>query len=131
MSRIREVIDVALPVSAAFRRWRQFEETPPFRERTGVLVSVDDPALESAVTLAGVVTFAPLGPSRTRIGLELDLKTEAGFGAGTDPGAAPAGGDATPALEIISHGLRQDLDRFRQSIESLELIDAGLWTGLE
>jgi uncharacterized membrane protein len=132
---VQEEIEVAVPVSAAYRQWTQFEEFPSFMEGVDEVKQLDDTLLHWAVTVAGrraewdakiverkpdrritwasvdgkntwgSVTFEPLGAERTRIRLAMSFAAD---------GAAEQAGSA---LGLDTQRVRGDLERFRDLVE--------------
>ena len=127
-----EEIEVAVPVSAAYSQWTQFEEFPKFMEGVDEVTQLDDSLLHWAVSLAGKhaewdariverqpdreiawesidgrlsrssVTFEPAGPSTTRVRLEHSYRMSGPLENAGSSGAR----------------VRGDLERFRELIES-------------
>ncbi len=55
MSRIREQIEVAVPVRVAYEQWTEFESFARFMAGIDRVVQVDERTLEWTATVAGVV----------------------------------------------------------------------------
>ncbi|MGI8335693.1 SRPBCC family protein [Actinomadura scrupuli] len=136
MSKIKESVDVAVPVRAAYNEWTQFEEFPQFMEgidrieqstetRTHWETSIagvrrefeaeiieqhpDDSIAWSSTgrpLQAGVISFHHLGPDQTRVTLQMDYEPE---------GLAERAGDR---LGIIRHRIRRNLERFKHYAEA-------------
>ena len=135
MSRIKEQIEVDVPVRVAYDQWTQFESFPQFMEGVDRVVQLDDKTLEWTASIAGKtkhwraeileqqpdrvvswrsiegaqndgsIAFEPLGPDKTRATLQLDVEPE---------GLVEKAGDA---LGIVERRVRGDLERFREFIE--------------
>jgi uncharacterized membrane protein len=146
MSRIQERIEVDVPVSTAYNQWTQFESFPMFMEGVERVVQLDDATLEWTASIAGqarhwraritdqapdqriawastsgarndgMVAFEPLGPSRTRIDLVVDVEPE---------GPAEKVGDA---LGVVKGRVAGDLRRFKSFIEARG-VETGAWRG--
>lgn len=146
MSRIIEDIEVDVPVSVTYNQWTQFESFSKFMEGVDRVAQLNDTTLEWTATIAGktkhwraeiveqrpdeliswrsidgtqndgVVRFEPLGPSRTRIVLQLDIEPE---------GFVEKAGDA---LGVVERRVRGDLERFRDFIEARGQA-TGAWRG--
>ena len=143
---IEEEIEVAVPVTAAYNQWTQFEEFPRFMDGVDEVTQLDDTLLHWAVTVGGkhaewnakiieqepdrrivwestdgrksrgTVTFVEAGPERSRIRLHMTYRSE---------DAAERVGSA---LGLDSRRVRGDLERFRDLIEARSS-DAGGWRG--
>lgn len=146
MASIEQSIEVAVPLSAAYNQWTQFEEFPRFMENVSEVRQLDDTHLhwvaefggrrhewDAEVTEqkpdervawrntdgkenAGVVTFHRLDDDHTRLMVQMDF--------------VPAGileklGDAIGAPERRVEG---DLERFKELIESSGS-ESGGWRG--
>lgn len=146
MSRISESIDVDVPTRIAYDQWTQFESFPKFMDGVEKVVQVDDTTVDWTASIAGRtkqwrariteqqpdeliawrsvdgarndgrVEFESLGPTRTRITLELDVEPD---------GALEAAGDA---LGLVEGRVRGDLERFRDFIEAQQ-VPTGAWRG--
>src|SRR4051812_38303935 len=146
MTKVEKSIDVDVPVTTAYNQWTQFEQFPQFmsgieqveqldertlrwvaeiagvrREWTAtVLEQVPDRkvawAATEGATNAGAVSFAPIGPARTRVTLNLDYEPE---------GLVEKAGDAIGFVERQAVG---DLERFKTFIES-QGRESGGWRG--
>jgi len=144
VSRIREQIEVAVPVRVAYEQWTEFESFPKFMAGIDRVVQVDDRTLEWTATVAGVVKhwqaeitelrqneavawrsidgarydgrirFRPLDSERTIVEVELDVEPE---------GLVEKAADA---LGVVERRVRSDLVRFRDYIESRPE-PAGAW----
>jgi uncharacterized membrane protein len=131
-----EEIEVEAPVSATYDRWTRFEEFPKFMEGVDEVKRLDDSLLHWAVTVGGkraewdarivdqepdrriawesvdgkrtrgTVTFAPAGPTRTRVRVNMTY---------TADGAAEQIGSAAG---LDDRRIRGDLERFRDLIEA-------------
>ena len=143
---IDKSIEVEVPLSTAYNQWAQFEEFPRFMEGVKQVRQLDDKRLEwiaeiggrSVTWLAeitsqepdlrigwrsiggaansGVVNFEALGPSRTRVRLNLQFAPE---------GAVESAGGA---LGVVSKRVAGDLERFKQYIEARGR-ETGAWRG--
>ena len=146
MSHISESIDVEVPCSVAYDQWTQFESFPQFMEGIERVDQVDDTTVDWTASIAGRtkhwrarieeqrpdelvswrsvegapndgrVEFESLGPSRTRVMLELDIEPD---------GAIESAGDA---LGIVEGRVRGDLKRFKAFIEG-QGAATGAWRG--
>jgi uncharacterized membrane protein len=146
MSRISDQIEVNVPVSTAYNQWTQFESFPRFMEGVERVVQVDDRTLEWTAEIGGqekhwraeiteqepdrhiawrstsgarndgLVQFEALGPSRSRVSLELDVEPE---------GPVETAGDA---LGVVERRVKGDLERFREFIEARGT-ETGAWRG--
>jgi uncharacterized membrane protein len=146
MSHISETIDVDVPVRVAYDQWTQFESFPKFMDGVEKVVQVDDTTVDWTASIAGRtkqwrariveqepdqlvawrsidgarndgrVEFETLGPSRTRVVLELDVEPD---------GAIESVGDA---LGIVEGRVRGDLERFKTYIEGRQ-VATGAWRG--
>jgi uncharacterized membrane protein len=133
-------------VSDVYNQWTQFEEFPQFMGGVEQVQQKDDTHLHWKAKVAGQtaewdaeiteqvpdrviawratdgaqnegrVQFQPEGDGATRVSLELDVEPE---------GAVQTAGDMMGALQTQ---VRQDLDRFKQLIESREQA-SGEWRG--
>jgi uncharacterized membrane protein len=143
---VSEEIEVDVPVSAAYNQWTQFEQFPSFMDGVESVTQLDDALLRWVATVGGrraeweakildqdpdrriswvstegkdtrgTVMFTPLGPSRTKLQIELTYTPE-----GTLEQAGSAAG-------IDRRRVRGDLERFKQLIESQGTED-GAWRG--
>jgi len=146
MSTVEQTIDVDVPVRAAYDQWTQFESFPQFMEgvervdqltdtRTHWITKIggvqrefdaeiteqhpDERVAWAAVDgplQAGVVTFRPLDPAKTRVELHLEFAPE---------GAVEKAGDK---LGIVQRRIKGDLERFKKFIESRGK-PTGSWRG--
>ena len=146
MSRISETIDVAVPVRVAYDQWTQFESFPEFMEGIDKVVQVDDTTVDWTASIAGRtkqwraritdqepdtlvawrsidgarndgrVEFESLGPTNTRLLLELDVEPE---------GVIESAG---AALGVVEGRVRGDLERFKTFIEGRQ-VATGAWRG--
>jgi uncharacterized membrane protein len=145
-SRIEKSIDVNVPVSTAYNQWTQFEEFPRFMEGVRDVRQLDDTHLRwraeiggkektwdaviteqipderiawrstSGATNAGVVTFHRLGPTKTRVMLQMEYDPE---------GLVENVGDF---VGVTSRRIEGDLERFKTFIESRGR-ETGAWRG--
>jgi uncharacterized membrane protein len=146
MSTVEQSIDVGVPVRTAYDQWTQFESFPQFMEgvervdqitdtRTHWVTKIggvqrefdaeiteqhpDERVAWAAVDgplQAGVVTFRPLEPTRTRVQLHMEYAPE---------GVVEKTGDK---LGIVQHRVKGDLERFKSFIESRGTATGG-WRG--
>ena len=146
MAHVSEEIRVERPVSDVYNQWTQFEEFPEFMGGVEQVQQKDDTHLHWKAKIAGQtaewdaeiteqvpdrviawratdgaqnegrVQFQPEGDGATRVSLELDVEPE---------GVVQTAGDMMGALQTQ---VRQDLDRFKQLIESREQA-SGEWRG--
>jgi uncharacterized membrane protein len=143
---ITESIDVNVPVRTAYNQWTQFETFPQFmggvdsitqQDAThthwktsigGVQREFDAEITEQhpdervawkstdGTTHAGVVTFHRLSDDETRVTVQLDWQPE---GLVEKAGAA---------VGLDDHRVKQDLNRFKEFIES-HRVETGAWRG--
>ena len=146
MATIEKSIDVAVPVRTAYHQWTQFEEFPRVMEGVERVEQIDDTHLhwvasvagkrkewnariteqlpdervawtsQSGARNAGVVTFHKLGPSTTRIMLQLEYEPA---------DVVETVGDK---LGFMTNRVRGDLERFKQFIEERGR-ETGAWRG--
>ncbi len=146
MAHVSEEIRVERPVSDVYNQWTQFEEFPEFMGSVEQVQQQDDTHLHWKATVAGQtaewdaeiteqvpdrviawrategvqnegrVQFQAEGDGATRVSLELVVEPE---------GVVQTAGDMMGALQSQ---VRQDLDRFKQLIESREQA-SGEWRG--
>ncbi|MFL5779606.1 MAG: SRPBCC family protein [Chloroflexota bacterium] len=146
MSKVKDSIEVDVPVRTAYDQWTQFESFPEFMEGVKRVVQLDDKTLEWTAEIAGkektwqaeiveqvpdtrvawrsldgapnggVVEFQPAGPNRAQIMLELEAEPE---------GPVEKAGDA---LGFLDRRVKGDLKRFREFIESRQ-VPTGAWRG--
>jgi len=146
MSQVEETIEVEVPVTTAYNQWTQFEEFPKFMETVDEIRQVDDTHLhwvvsaggkqeefdaviteqipdvrvawttESGPKHAGVVDFHRLSDDRTQIVVLMDSEPD-----GLVEKAAAAVG-------LVGRGVRGDLERFKEMIES-QGHESGAWRG--
>jgi len=146
MATIEKLIDVEVPVRAAYNQWTQFEEFPRFMEGVLEVRQLDDHHLHwrakvggqektwdaeiteqrpddrivwrarSGAANAGLVMFHRLAEGRTRIMLHLEYEPE---------GVVEKAGDA---VGIVSHRVEGDLLRFKEFIEARGR-ETGGWRG--
>jgi uncharacterized membrane protein len=146
MTQVTESVDVAVPVSAAYNQWTQFEEFPKFMGGVEQVQQLDDTHLRWAAQVAGkreewdaqiveqrpdqriawaatggkgnagVVTFEPLGSEETRVTVQMDWQPE---GVLENIGAA---------IGMDDHQVSKDLDRFKELIEGRGT-ETGAWRG--
>ena len=146
MSNIERSIDVNVPVSTAYNQWTQFEQFPQFMDGVESVKQLDDTHLHWVAEIAGKrhewdaeimyqdpdrhvawratdgkrntgsVRFERLGDERTRIKVRMEWETE---------GVAEAAGEA---LGVDDRGVRADLKRFKELVESRGR-ETGAWRG--
>jgi uncharacterized membrane protein len=146
MARVTKNIEVDVPVRTAYNQWTQFEEFPKFMEGVERVDQLDNRRLRwkakvgpkseewdaeireqvpdekviwtatSGAENAGMVTFDPLGPSKTRVHLEMSYDPE---------GFVEKVGDA---LGFMNRRVEGDLQRFKEYIEARG-IETGAWRG--
>ena len=146
MARVEKTIDVDVPVRTAYNQWTQFEEFPRFMEGVHEVTQMDERRLHwradvggqdqewdaeireqvpdqkiiwkstSGAGNAGMVTFDQLGPSKTRVHLEMSYDPE---------GFVENVGDK---LGVISRRVEGDLERFKSFIEERGA-ESGGWRG--
>jgi uncharacterized membrane protein len=146
MERIQESIDVECPVHTVYNQWTQFEEFPRFMEGVKKVTQLGDKRIhwvaeiagkqkewnaniteqvpdqriawqsESGESTSGIVSFEKLGPSQTRINLEISY----------DPkGLVESAGDA---VGVVSRRVENDLEHFKEFIENRGE-ETGAWRG--
>jgi uncharacterized membrane protein len=146
METIKESIDVNVPVTTAYNQWTQFEDFPKFMEGVESVEQVDDTHLRWIAEVNGerrewraeiveqvpdqkvawraldgegpngVVTFEPVGEDKTVVIVEMSYEPE---GIKEQLGAK---------VGLDSRGVKQDLVRFKELIESLG-VETGAWRG--
>jgi uncharacterized membrane protein len=146
VSSIEETIEVDVPINVAYNQWTQFEEFPRFMEGVEAVRQLDDTRLRWTAEIAGVhrewdaeiteqrpdervawrattgtqnagvVTFEPIAPARTKVVLQLDLDPE---------GIVEQVGDKLGFVERRASG---DLERFKEFIEERGTA-TGAWRG--
>ena len=146
MSRIVETTDVEVPVRVAYDQWTQFEEFPRFMDGVKSVEQLNDTTLAWNAEINGIdrswraeiseqepdtvvawhstsgakndgrVSFEPIGGSRTRVTLELEVEPE---------GVVEKAGDA---LGFVQRQVEGDLRRFKEYIESRGTPTGG-WRG--
>jgi uncharacterized membrane protein len=146
MSQVIETIDVDVPVEQAYNQWTQFETFPQFLSYVKEITQQDDTHNHWTVNIggvqrefdtvvteqhpdervawtavdgkehAGVVTFHKLGPSQTRVTVQLDWQAE---------NLVEKIGEA---LNIDDHAIKKDLEQFKSFIESRPS-ETGAWRG--
>jgi uncharacterized membrane protein len=143
---IEQSTEVAVPVHTAYDQWTQFEEFPKFMDGVEEVRQIDDTHVHWVAKVAGqrrewdarivdqipdsrvawesvagtpnggVVTFHPLGDSRTKIVVAMDHQPE---------GVADAVGSV---LGLPQRRVRGDLERFRDLVERRGSA-TGAWRG--
>ena len=145
METLEESIDVAVPRTAAYNQWTQFEEFPRFMEGVESVTQVDDEHVHWIAEIAGVrkewdaqitrqlpdeeIDWVGLGapdnrgrvvfqdiPEGTRITMMLDYEPE---------GPVEKVGDA---LGVVQRRVRGDMQRFKEFIEARGR-ETGAWRG--
>jgi uncharacterized membrane protein len=146
MATIEKSIEVEVPVNVAYDQWTQFEEFPRFMEGVKSVRQLDNTHLEWTAEIggqehtweaeithqepdrliswravegkynSGKVTFEPLGPSQSRINVEMTYDAE---------GMKEALGSA---LGFDSRRVEGDLERFKEFIEERQT-QTGAWEG--
>jgi uncharacterized membrane protein len=139
-------IEVDVPIRTAYDQWTQFEEFPKFMDGVDRVTQVTDDRLHWEVGIGGVrrefdaeiveqhpdkvvawrtldgpthtgeVRFEPIGQSRTRVELRMEVEPE---------GIAEKAGEA---LGVIDHRIKADLERFKAFIETIGAQTGG-WRG--
>lgn len=147
MARVEKTIEVAVPVRTAYNQWTQFESFPQFMDGVEEVRQLDDTHLRWRAKVggkteeweavireqvpdqkviwqnttgkanAGMVKFDALGPSQTRVHLEMSYDPE---------GFVESVGDA---LGFVSRRVEGDLMRFKDFIESRG-VESGGWRGM-
>jgi uncharacterized membrane protein len=146
MSKIEQGIDVNVPAHTAYNQWTQFEEFPKFMDGVVSVEQVDDKCLRwctnigglektfeteiteqipdkriawrslSGAPNAGVVTFHSLSPATARVMVQMKYEPH---------GLVEGAGDL---LGFTSHRVKEDLERFKEFIESRGT-ETGAWRG--
>jgi uncharacterized membrane protein len=146
MSQIEESIEVRVPVSTAYNQWTQFEEFPSFMETVDQVRQVDDRHLHWKVSAAGrteefdaviteqipdtrvawtttegpkhagAVDFHRLSDDTTQIMVVMDTEADS------------LAEKAADAVGLAQRQVRQDLERFKEMIESRGR-ETGAWRG--
>jgi uncharacterized membrane protein len=146
ISTIERSLEVDVPVRTAYNQWTQFEEFPRFMQGVERVQQLDDTRLHwhadigfknkewdaeivdqvpdqrvawrstSGALNGGVVSFMPIGASRTQVTLSLYYAPE---------GFIEQTGDT---LGLVSRRVEGDLERFKQFIESRGT-ETGGWRG--
>jgi uncharacterized membrane protein len=146
MSTIVETIEVGVPVRTAYDQWTQFEEFPRFMDHVERIDQIDDTHLHwvaeiggrrhewdaeiteqepdqriawrdrAGKTNAGVVTFHRLDENETRVTVQMDWQPEG------------LGEQVAEAFNFDDRALRNDLERFKEYIESRGEV-TGAWRG--
>lgn len=146
MASIQKTIEVNVPVSTAYNQWTQFEEFPQFMDGIEEVKQLDNKSLHwkaqiggkneewmaeideqipdkriawhsiSGARNDGIVTFEPLGPTKTQVMLHLEYDPE---------GIVETVGDK---LGFVSRRVEGDLERFKKFIESRGT-ETGAWRG--
>ena len=136
MAKVEKSIEVDVPVTTAYNQFTQFEDFPTFMENVESVSQIDDTHLrwiaeyggereewtaeiteqvpdqriawkgQGGVQQSGLVTFEPLGESKTKLTVEMEWEPE-GF---KEKAGAMVGAD--------SRSVGEDLDRFKDMIES-------------
>jgi uncharacterized membrane protein len=139
-------IEVDVPVRTAYDQWTQFEEFPKFMDGVERVTQVTDERTHWQVAVGGLhrefdaeiveqhpdqvvawrsldgpthngeVRFQPVGQSRTRVDLRMEMEPE---------GLAEKAGEA---LGVVDHRIKADLERFKAFIENIGAQTGG-WRG--
>src|SRR5438270_2200963 len=139
-------VEVDRPVRTVYNQWTQFESFPHFMDGVESVTQLDDLHLHwvtktagarrefdaeiteqipdervawkstNGTTHSGVVTFHRLAEGRTKVMLQMELEPE---------GVVEKAGDA---LDVVQHRLHDDLERFKEYIESRPA-ESGAWRG--
>lgn len=146
MTTVNKSIEVDAPLQAVYNQWTQFEDFPKFMEGVERIDQLDDETLEWHINLAGadrhfrarieeqraderiawravddeqagIVTFAPVGPSVTRVDLEMTYDTDGWVEKVAD------------FLNMIEVRVERDLERFKHFIEGRDGVPTGEWRG--
>ena len=146
MARIEESIEVDVPIPTAYNQWTQFEELPHFLEGIESVQQTDDTHLLWTAEIggkkeewraeiteqhpdhrvawkatdgrenAGVVTFHPIGESKTRVMVQMDWEPDGTI----EKIGSVVGAD--------SRRVQGDLKRFKELIEK-QGVESGAWRG--
>jgi len=144
---IVEDIEVGAPVSVVYNQWTQFEEFPSFMEHVEEVRQIDDTHLHWRARVAGkerqwdahiheqepnkkiawratsgtrndgVVRFEPVGPTSTRVEVEMAIEPDT------------FGERVGSAMGLPSRQVKADLERFRELIERRDGVPTGTWRG--
>jgi uncharacterized membrane protein len=137
-------IEVAVPLTTAYDQWTQFEDFPQFMEGVEEVRQLNDTLTHWRVSIggttrefdaeiteqrpdervawravegtthAGLVTFAPVDATATRVTLHMELDPE---------GLVEKAGEV---LGVIERRIKGDLERYKEFIESRQ-IETGAW----
>lgn len=146
MASIQKTIEVNVPVTMAYNQWTQFEDFPEFMDGIEEVKQLDDKSLHWKANIGGkneewkaeideqipdkriawhsisgarndgIVTFEPLGPTKTQVMLLLEYDPE---------GIVETVGDK---LGFVTRRVEGDLERFKKFIESRGT-ETGAWRG--
>ncbi len=146
MAHVEKSVEVDVPVRTAYDQWTQFEEFPRFMEGVEEVRQLDDTRLHwkasitgkteewdaeiteqtpdqmvawrstSGAENSGAVSFASLGPNRTRVTVRIGYEPE---------GIVETVGDK---LGFVSRRVEGDLGRFKAFIEQRG-VETGAWRG--
>ena len=146
MGKVQKSITVDLPVTTVYNQWTQFEDFPEFMEGVESVTQLDDRRLHWVAEIggvrrewdaeitdqtpdtriawqavdgtpnAGLVSFQPEGPGRSRIDLEIEYEAE---------DVKEKAGDV---LGVVGRRVAGDLERFQAFIESRG-VATGAWRG--
>jgi CBS domain-containing protein len=138
---------VHVPVDAAYNQWTQFEEFPAFMHGVEEVRQIDDTHLHWRARVAGkerqwdahiheqepnkkiawratsgtrndgVVRFEPVGPTSTRVEVEMAIEPDT------------FGERVGSAMGLPSRQVKADLERFRELIERRDGVPTGAWRG--
>ncbi|QYA99890.1 SRPBCC family protein (plasmid) [Rhodococcus sp. USK10] len=147
MSTVTESVDVDVPLHVAYDQWTQFESFPQFMKGVTEVRQLDDTHTHWTVEIggqrrefdatiteqrpdervawrsdagpihAGVITFAPLDNTHTRVTAEMDLDPD---------GVAEHVADT---LGILSRRMTKDLERYKWFVEDRGTLATG-WRGV-
>ncbi|MFE5111423.1 SRPBCC family protein [Streptomyces sp. NPDC056663] len=136
MSTVKEAVDVAVPLRAAYDQWTQFEEFPQFMEGVEEVTQLDDRHNHWTTKIGGVrrefdteivdqlvddrITWRSVGgDTRQRGSVRFerldDLRTRVELTMDVEPtGVAEKGADA---LGVIDRRVKGDMRRFKEYVE--------------
>ncbi|UXX96742.1 SRPBCC family protein [Streptomyces sp. AD2-2] len=136
MSTVKEAVDVAVPLRAAYDQWTQFEEFPQFMEGVEEVTQLDDRHNHWTTKIGGVrrefdteivdqlvddrITWRSVGGDTRQSGSVRferldDLRTRVELTMEVEPaGVAEKGADA---LGIIDRRVKGDMRRFKEYVE--------------
>jgi len=136
MSTVKEAVDVAVPLRAAYDQWTQFEEFPQFMEGVEEVTQLDDRHNHWTTRIGGVrrefdteivdqlvddrITWRSVGGDTRQSGSVRferldDLRTRVELTMDVEPvGVAEKGADA---LGVIDRRVKGDMRRFKEYVE--------------